>query len=55
MARQPPTPDDPTQYQRFRDLAVKLEAESGDEKAVERAVKKLAKEPRSSKPGKAKG
>lgn len=40
-----PKPDDPAQYQRFRDLAAQLDAEKGDEKAVERAVKKLGNPP----------
>ena len=47
MARPPdPKPDDPAQYQRFRDLAAELDAEHGDEKAVDQAVKKLGKAPR---------
>lgn len=41
-----PKADDPAQYQRFRDLAAELDAEHGDEKAVDRAVKKLGKAPR---------
>jgi hypothetical protein len=49
-----PKPDDPAQYQRFRDLAAELEAEHGDEKAVDRAVKKLGKAPRHPKPDKVK-
>jgi len=44
-----PKPDNPVQYQRFLDLAADLEME-GDEKAVERAVKKLGKAPRPPKP-----
>jgi hypothetical protein len=44
--------DDPAQYQRFRDLAAELDAEGGDEKAVDRAVKRLGKAPRHPKPAK---
>jgi hypothetical protein len=54
MARQTTLakPDDPAQYQRFRDLAAKLDAEHGDEKAVDWAVKKLGKVPRPPKTAK---
>jgi hypothetical protein len=41
-----PKPDDPAQFQRFKDLAAELDAERGDEKAVDQAVKKLGKAPR---------
>jgi hypothetical protein len=44
--------DDLAQYQRFRDLAAELGVNLGDEKAVELAVKSLAKEFRPPKPAK---
>lgn len=43
MAPKPdPKPDDPAQYQRFRDLAAEIEAE-GSEEDVRQSVKNLAK------------
>jgi hypothetical protein len=41
-----PTTVDPAQYRRFRDLAAELGVEDGNEKAVEQAVKRLAKQGR---------
>jgi hypothetical protein len=43
--------DDALQYKRFRDFAAELGVEEGGEKALERAVKKLAKAPRPEKKG----
>ncbi|CAN5677560.1 hypothetical protein BH10PSE6_BH10PSE6_37270 [soil metagenome] len=53
MARPPdPKPDDPAQYQRFRDLAAELEA-NGSDKDVAEGVKRLARhKPQKRKPEK---
>lgn len=45
MARQTtttPKPDDPVQYQRFRDLAAELGADDANEKALAASVRQLA-------------
>jgi hypothetical protein len=52
MARKPDLkPDDPAQYQRFLDLAEEVEAE-GDDREIDKAVKRLAKHSRDKAPAK---
>ena len=49
MAKPSAKPDDPAQYQRFRDLAREVEAD-GDNAALDEAVTRLAKHERHPRP-----
>lgn len=44
MSRKPPTkPDNPEQFKRFLEMARELDAETGDDAAVDRVLEKVAR------------